>query len=183
MKCYKHPDRDAIAVCVVCGRGVCEDCATRIGGKFYCKEDAEKIFERAPQYVARIEPTGRRSTSITVAAILFFIFGILEVVGSLPVMTAGGFVSYLPFFGFLGGLLALLGFIVMIVGILDIVAGYWLWGSLRKGGVLGIILAILGILTSIPFLLIPGWFALSVITLIINIVLIILIAVGWDTLH
>ena len=29
MKCYYHPDRDAVATCQVCGRALCPDCASK----------------------------------------------------------------------------------------------------------------------------------------------------------
>ena len=184
MRCYKHPDRDAIAVCVGCGREICEDCATKIGGKFYCKECAETLFERPPQYVSRIQSEKKRSATITVAAILFFIIGIIDVVGSLLTIAGGGLVSSIPILGFFSGVLIFLGFIILIFGVLEIVAGHWLWHSLRKGGTLGIILAILGVLAStILILFVPPMASIEAIDVIINVVLIILIAVGWNTLH
>jgi hypothetical protein len=44
MKCYKHPKIDAIGVCHECGEGICKKCAVKIGGKLYCKDDADKVF-------------------------------------------------------------------------------------------------------------------------------------------
>ena len=44
MKCYKHPKIDAIGVCSECGEGICSKCAVKIGGKLYCKSDADKVF-------------------------------------------------------------------------------------------------------------------------------------------
>ena len=29
MKCYNHPERDAIAQCGGCGKGLCEECAKK----------------------------------------------------------------------------------------------------------------------------------------------------------
>lgn len=29
MKCYNHPDQEAIAQCIDCGKGLCQECATR----------------------------------------------------------------------------------------------------------------------------------------------------------
>jgi len=65
---------------------------------------------------------------------------------------------------------------------LCIVAGYWLWRGLRKGGVLGIIICILDIIMSIPFSAIPVFGAIGVISILIDIVLVILIAIGWSGL-
>ncbi len=43
MKCYYHPDRDAVGVCSRCGRAVCAEDSVIIDQKLYCKECAETI--------------------------------------------------------------------------------------------------------------------------------------------
>jgi len=55
MKCYKHPKIDAIGVCHECGEGICKKCAVKIGGKLYCKDDADKVFG-APKAQAQAAP-------------------------------------------------------------------------------------------------------------------------------
>lgn len=40
MNCYAHPDISAIGTCVNCGKAVCKDCATLVGGKIYCPDCA-----------------------------------------------------------------------------------------------------------------------------------------------
>lgn len=44
MKCYKHPKTSAVGVCHECGKGVCKKCSVEIGGKLYCRTDADKTF-------------------------------------------------------------------------------------------------------------------------------------------
>lgn len=44
MKCDKHPEKEAIAVCVNCGKGICEGCRLHLGGKNYCQECADTIM-------------------------------------------------------------------------------------------------------------------------------------------
>ncbi len=41
MKCAKHPRRDAIAVCVSCGIGICRDCEIKVQNRSHCKECVE----------------------------------------------------------------------------------------------------------------------------------------------
>lgn len=41
MKCDKHPKKDAITVCSVCGSGLCKDCDNVYRNKHYC-EDCRK---------------------------------------------------------------------------------------------------------------------------------------------
>ncbi|MFC2018980.1 hypothetical protein ACFLU4_03380 [Chloroflexota bacterium] len=44
MNCAYHPDRDAMGACVSCGRLVCIECKTELGGKIYCNPCADKQF-------------------------------------------------------------------------------------------------------------------------------------------
>ncbi len=194
MKCFTHPDRDAVAVCSVCGQGLCEGCSVRIAGKLYCKSDADKIFgreaERAEKYV--------RPASITVAAILFFIFGALGIISGLVFSAfAGSAASFtsVPFIGPLTGVTAagilLIGLVILVFGILYLVAGNWLWDGLRRGGILGIALSIISILVSLPLLFVLGPLALFLgplvalagLSIVIDILLIVLITVGWSSLR
>jgi len=41
MKCINHPEKDAVAMCVSCGIGLCADCRKRENGKTYCEECAK----------------------------------------------------------------------------------------------------------------------------------------------
>jgi hypothetical protein len=38
VKCYKHPDLDAVATCATCGKAVCAECAVDVAGKIHCQE-------------------------------------------------------------------------------------------------------------------------------------------------
>ena len=40
MNCYAHPDVSAVGTCVSCGKAVCRECATIVGGKTYCPDCA-----------------------------------------------------------------------------------------------------------------------------------------------
>ena len=44
MNCYYHPDREAVGMCVACGKPVCLVCRAVLGEKFYCNLCANKIF-------------------------------------------------------------------------------------------------------------------------------------------
>lgn len=54
MKCYVHPEVDAIGTCTKCGRSVCSGCAMEIDGKVVCKNCVEKSSKQT--YVKRKEP-------------------------------------------------------------------------------------------------------------------------------
>jgi len=38
MKCYYHPEVEAVATCAECGKAVCQDCSVSVGGKLHCRE-------------------------------------------------------------------------------------------------------------------------------------------------
>jgi hypothetical protein len=44
MTCYYHPDREAVGMCVSCGKPVCVECKVMLGEKIYCNPCADKMF-------------------------------------------------------------------------------------------------------------------------------------------
>lgn len=47
MKCYVHPETDAVGTCVRCGKFICETCNTELAGKNCCKKCiADEMQER-----------------------------------------------------------------------------------------------------------------------------------------
>ena len=38
MKCYYHPEVDAVATCADCGKAVCQTCAVDVSGKILCQQ-------------------------------------------------------------------------------------------------------------------------------------------------
>jgi len=43
MKCYNHPDKDAVGICSRCGKAVCAEDSVVVDGKLYCKECADRV--------------------------------------------------------------------------------------------------------------------------------------------
>ncbi len=43
MRCYRHPDREAIGVCSSCFKAVCPECAKERSGKIICVECEQKL--------------------------------------------------------------------------------------------------------------------------------------------
>jgi hypothetical protein len=156
LKCYVHRDFDAIGVCHECGQGVCDACAVRIGGKLYCKEDADRVFsplkEEAEQ--AQIEPMERpmRFSVSSVLTILYGLFGIGLAILFLAAGFATGFVSSVPSLDSWAlasvGLLAL-GGLFLVMGILGVISGIWLWSSKILGIYSGIPLLVIGCIVAI----------------------------------
>jgi membrane associated rhomboid family serine protease len=40
--CYRHPDRQSFVLCEQCGRTICLECQTHVGGKVLCPDDARR---------------------------------------------------------------------------------------------------------------------------------------------
>ena len=44
MDCAYHPGKEAVVACVNCGKLICAECKTELGGKAYCPPCANEIF-------------------------------------------------------------------------------------------------------------------------------------------
>ena len=191
VKCYAHPEKEAVGVCRECGKGICEACAVEVGDKLYCKACIrEEVVKKGIEERRIAKP--ERATVITVASVLFYVFGALGIVGSILLMEVGERLSsmlarlppesraLLEMTGFSPSLLFYLGLASAVLSALYIVAGRYLWLSLKRGGVLGIAVCVVSMALSIP--LTPLGVASTLIGIIIDVALIALIAVGWNTL-
>lgn len=38
MQCYNHPQIEATATCVTCGKALCSSCAVDVGGRIHCEQ-------------------------------------------------------------------------------------------------------------------------------------------------
>jgi len=38
MKCYNHPERDSVAICKACGKGICHECARESENGIACQQ-------------------------------------------------------------------------------------------------------------------------------------------------
>jgi hypothetical protein len=58
MRCYDHRDQEAVAVCRVCGRGICGTCAVQVGNVLACRNrcegDAQTIVGHVSPYSKRM---------------------------------------------------------------------------------------------------------------------------------
>ncbi|MDI9624101.1 MAG: B-box zinc finger protein [Methanothermobacter sp.] len=76
MKCNKHSEKDAIAVCVDCGKALCEECRISLAGKNYCQECANKLaveMQKPTQGVVKREVESEEGLDL-VEAILICLF-------------------------------------------------------------------------------------------------------------
>ncbi len=131
-----------------------------------------------------------RSQPITIASVLFLFFGLGSALAD-PILLA--YIAYyrtapiLPLIGdvfddstpigMFGGLNAVLalGAVLIVVSIFEVVAGFWLWRSLKKGGKLGLALQPMNFFFAVGFG-IPILYVLSPLWLI-------LLVSGWRSLR
>lgn len=76
MKCFIHPEAEAVGVCVHCGRAVCSSCSTIVAGKMLC----DKCAANGSAVTLRKQtgkPIAGGILGIIAGIIVFFIGGIL----------------------------------------------------------------------------------------------------------
>jgi hypothetical protein len=141
---------------------------------------------QAPSYSPPMSPQSPapsvRPASIAFAAVLFALVGVLTVVGGLLLFALGGVASAIPFIdGLFGGFLSFIGILVLISGALRLLSSIWLWNLQVKGGVLAIIIVVFSLLLNGASLLLGN--ILAVADLLLDLVVLILVAVGWHALR
>jgi len=81
MKCYYHPDKDAVGTCVQCGKTACRECIDDLGGALLCKgcqalaREAESHEEQLD--ISRAKKSIKRSWIITSVVSFFLIVGLI----------------------------------------------------------------------------------------------------------
>ena len=88
MKCYVHPEAEAVATCTGCGKAVCQTCAIDVGGKIFCQQC---LASGVPTQRAAIERTPTNPLAIISLAL-----GILGLIGCCCGGSIGGLIFGLP---------------------------------------------------------------------------------------
>jgi len=146
LKCYNHPNVEAVGVCSVCSQGVCEACAVKVSGKLYCKADVERTFAREkPRQVVK-------SVHVAVSSMFYLVLGCVSVLVGIALLWASSASLAVPALPGLTEILAITnlnatggGLAFLIVGILMAISGYGMWALDKVSGVLAIGLGLLGI--------------------------------------
>jgi hypothetical protein len=119
-----------------------------------------------------------RGAVISILAILFYIFGVVEIVAGLSLLSLGHIASSIFFYtGVLAWVTIILGIVIIVIGVADFLAGRWLWRAKRKGGILGFATAIIALIVNVIFL--PTEPISSIFGIILSIVVIALLAIAW----
>ena len=90
MKCFYHPDRDAVALCKSCGRGLCLDCCADVPPGIACLGKCEAdvaalnlVLQRGKTAYQKTGAAYRRNAiAMLIAGLLISGFGLLPVIVS-----------------------------------------------------------------------------------------------------
>lgn len=76
MKCHRHADRDAIAICKHCTKGVCAECAVDGAGGTACGDDCAREIAFARTVLRRTNPNiGLQREAPRFLAVFCFVVG------------------------------------------------------------------------------------------------------------
>jgi len=128
VKCYVHLSEDAVGICKVCGRGVCQKCAVIVAETVHCKTCAETgrigglAYQISMQPIAVPKPSGAPSRT---PFIMGGVGAILTGVGAI-LSTSGGLGGLFFFGGYLGtgGALGIAANVLLAVGLIIAGLGY-----------------------------------------------------------
>jgi len=141
--------------------------------------------------------TVTRAMATTVASIAFFVEGIIGVCVSVFLMLVigsvmGGAISpdFMMAIPFLSSVIApnitwfTLSFLLLLIAVIHFIAGNWLWQSLKRGGILGLTLTAFNVgISIIGLILSPDVATLCYILIMVNGLLLLLVLIGWNSLH
>jgi len=155
-----------------------------IGGRLYCKEDANSVFSSRMKSKTREK---ERPTTITAACLSLYVYGSIGIIFSVILLLGSIIVASTSFLG--SGLASIglfaLGGSVLIIALLGIIGGYMMWKSQENGGYVSVVSLFVGLVIAIFFYgASPSLPTLEICLIFsaINVVLLILIAIGWKSL-
>ncbi|MCX6777377.1 MAG: B-box zinc finger protein [Candidatus Micrarchaeota archaeon] len=79
MDCANHPERDALANCVNCGKPFCENCLERVGKNYICLDCLEEVLKRSLKERAY----GRLTARLAVGGGVFLTLAAITVISQL----------------------------------------------------------------------------------------------------
>jgi len=152
-----------VGVCYECGKGLCAACAISVRGRLYCQTDVDALL--APERRDSGQDD-KRPAAITLASILFVLYGVGELALSILLMyygvVPGSFNNPLRFFPFSSSVSLIdttvslapfiTGGILFVASMIGILSGDWLWSRKRSGAVLGFVQIAVGTVLAITLI-------------------------------
>jgi Na+/serine symporter len=73
MKCFYHPDIDAVGLCKHCSRGICRDCVAEREDGLACRDRHEQAVDDISNLVSRnVRLTGRNAPVGVMAVVIYW---------------------------------------------------------------------------------------------------------------
>jgi len=88
MKCYYHPEIDAVATCTTCGKAICQSCAVNVAGRLVCQPCLASG--------AAVRSRAADATPTNPLAIISLVLGILGLLGCVCGAGIGGIIFGVP---------------------------------------------------------------------------------------
>ena len=87
MRCYYHPEIEAVAACVACGKAICQTCSVDVAGRITCQRCLSAGGAGHPQ----LQPS-RPTSPLAIASLML---GIIGLCGGVPFAAAAWITGHL----------------------------------------------------------------------------------------
>lgn len=106
MKCFYHPEIDAVGICKSCSKGICMECSVDLGKGIACKGGCEEEVKAINQMMERTKGVYKKTSgAYSSNSIIYLLLGVLLIIF--------GFISWnvgdLRYYTLPAGLIFLLG--------------------------------------------------------------------------
>ena len=84
-RCHNHQGREAVALCIECGRSFCRECITEHNDQMFCASCIEKLLKPSPSrrlHLSDILTVGQSILGIFITWLVFYYLG--QILLSLP---------------------------------------------------------------------------------------------------
>jgi membrane associated rhomboid family serine protease len=100
--CYRHPDRLSFVLCEKCGRTICLECQTHVGGKVLCPDDAKRSnvtmlpVNQRPARVkkVRVQPRWLQWLTERVPVVTLTLMAIIAVIWLVDILVGQGQIEF-----------------------------------------------------------------------------------------
>jgi hypothetical protein len=90
MKCFYHPQTDAVAICKNCSKGVCFECAVDVGNGVACKGKCEAEVQAVNQMIQRgIKNRNISGNYYKKMTVIWLLIGVAALITSLLLWKSG----------------------------------------------------------------------------------------------
>ena len=82
MKCYYHPEVDAVATCMNCGKAICATCSVDVAGRIVCQQCLSS--GNVPRFQQLSAQPAQPSKQYNILAIVSLALGVIGLCGTWP---------------------------------------------------------------------------------------------------